>query len=130
MVCPIHVVCRHGSRFTNNLVVTKPHGGACMGLGGFEAGHGDGYSNNTCAVLGGNASAADSVGSISQCAPAENTMRGNTYFTPSGKGTLGGCGSTLIEELFAKDGVEEDSKVEKMPTDAQLVDYAKSWLGD
>ena len=120
----------HGSSFTNNLVVTKPHRGACMGLGGFEAGHGDAYINNTCALLGGNASAADKVGSISQCAAAENTMRDNTYFTASGKGTLGGCGSTPIEGLFAADRVEKDSKVAEMPTDQQLVDYAKAWLGD
>jgi hypothetical protein len=120
----------HGSKFTNNLVVTKPHGGACMGLGGFEAGHGDEYSNNTCALLGGNSSSVDKVGSISQCAPAENTMHDNTYFTPSGKGTLGGCGNTPIGDLFAKDGVERGSKVERMPTDDELVEYAKAWLVD
>ena len=115
----------HGSVFTSNLVVTKSHGGACIGLGGFEAGNGDEYSNNTCALVG---NTADKVGSISQCDPAENTMFSNTYFTPSGKGTLGGCGTTPIKDIFAKDGVEKDSKVEAMPSDAELVAYAKAWL--
>ena len=55
-------------------------------------------------------------------------MFSNTYFTPSGKGTLGGCGTTPIKDIFAKDGVEKDSKVEAMPSDAELVAYAKAWL--
>jgi hypothetical protein len=67
----------HGSKFTNNLVVTKPDGGACIGLANFEAGHGDEYSNNTCALVG-SSSAQGSVGHISQCDPAENNMHDNT----------------------------------------------------
>lgn len=118
----------HGSLFTSNLVVTKSYGGACMGLGGFEAGHGDTYANNTCALLGGNSTTVDKVGSISQCAPAENTMHDNTYFTPSGKATLGGCGNTPIQDLYAKDGVEKGSTVEKMPSDKELIEFAEAWL--
>jgi hypothetical protein len=50
-----------------------------------EPGHGDEYSNNTCAVMGASAGAKSSVGHISQCDPSENTMHDNTYFTPTGK---------------------------------------------
>jgi hypothetical protein len=119
----------HGSKFTSNLVLTKPNNGACIGLANMESGHGDEYSNNTCAVIGASAGAKSSVGHISQCDPAENTMHDNTYFTPTGKGALGGCGDTPIEELFAKDKMEKDSKVEKMPSDEELVGFAKAWLG-
>lgn len=43
----------HGSKFWNNLVITKSdRNGDCMGLGGFEAGFGDEYYNNTCALPG------------------------------------------------------------------------------
>ena len=62
--------------------------------------------------------ATHSVGHISQCDPAENTMHDNAYFTPTGKGTLGGCGDTpTIGELFGKDAMEKGSKVEKMPSE-------------
>jgi hypothetical protein len=49
-------------------------------------------------------------------------------FTPDGKGTLGGCGDTPIEQLFEKDKMEKNSKVAKMPSDAELVSLAKAWL--
>ena len=119
----------HGSKFTSNLVLTKPSNGDCIGLANMEPGHGDEYSNNTCALIGASSGAKSSVGHISQCDPAENIMHDNTYFTPTGKGTLGGCGDTPIEKLFAKDNMEKDSKVEKMPPDAELVGFAKAWLG-
>ena len=117
----------HGSKFTSNLVVTKPSGRACIGLANFVAGHGDQYSNNTCALIGDSASQ-NSVGHISQCSPMENTMFDNTYFTPSGNATLGGCGDTPIEKLFSAVQMEKDSKVLEMPSDAALVSLAKAWL--
>ena len=119
----------HNSKFTSNLVVTKPNRGTCIGLASFKAGHGDEFSNNTCALVGNSSDdAAGKVGSISQCNPAENNMHDNTYLTPSGKGTLGGCGSTQIQGIFAKDGIEKGSQVEKLPTVDELVGYAKAWL--
>ena len=119
----------HNSKFTSNLVVTKPNRGTCIGLASFKAGHGDEFSNNTCALVGNSSDdAVGKVGSISQCNPAENNMHDNTYLTPSGKGTLGGCGSTQIQGIFAKDGIEKGSKVEKLPTVDELVGYAKAWL--
>ena len=72
----------------------------------------------------------NSISAVWPRSPVAAGKRDNTYFTASGKGSLGGCGSTPIEGLFAADRVEKDSKVAEMPTDQQLVEYAKAWLGD
>ena len=73
----------HSSKFASNLVVTKASRGSCIGLTSFKAGHGDEFSNNTCALVGSSsADAAGKVGSISQYHSAENTMHDNMYLTP------------------------------------------------
>ena len=65
----------HGSKFWSNLVVTKSDGrGDCVGLGGFEPGHGDAYYNNTCA-LPGMSGESGKVGGV-PCDPQQVDMHG------------------------------------------------------
>lgn len=95
----------HGSRFFNNLVVTKPYAGSCIGLGGFESGKGDAFFNNTCALMGASAGSNGAVGGISQCDPKYNDMHDNHYYTPNGTAVLRcGSGTVPVEQLFSKHG--------------------------
>ena len=55
----------------SNLVVTNPYDGQnCFDVGSFVKGHGDGYYNNTCLIMGcRNPSCVDTTTSVSQVYP-------------------------------------------------------------
>ena len=135
-------------------MVTKSDGrGDCVGLGGFEPGHGDAYYNNTCA-LPGMSGESGKVGGV-PCDPQQVDMHGartsghffvarnlcraasltqwhdiictdNSYFTAHGNASLGSCG--LVAGLYASKGMEQNSVSEKLPSDEELVAWAKARL--
>lgn len=115
----------HGSKFWNNLVITKPDGGDCIGNGPYLPGLGDAFFNNTC-VLPGMAGASGNVGSVSQCEETQNDMHDNKYYTQAGNATLGRCG--LVTDMFAKNGMEKDSTSSTLPTDEEMVQWARQRL--
>lgn len=70
----------------SNLVVTNPYDGQnCFDVGSFKPGHGDGYWNNTCIIMGcRNPTCVDKVTSVSQCDPSIVTLKDNRYYTTHG----------------------------------------------
>lgn len=112
----------HGSKFFSNLVITKPGGGACIGNGPYLPGLGDAYYNNTC-VLPGNTGGM--VGHISQCEETQNEMHDNKYYTATGNASLN-CG--LVVDMYAKNGMEKDSTSDLLPSDEEMVAWARERL--
>jgi hypothetical protein len=115
----------HGSKFYNNLVITKPENGACIGNGPYDPGLGDSYYNNTC-VLPGMSGAAGMVGHVAQCEETQNDMHDNKYYTTPGNATLGSCG--LVTDMYAKNGNEKDSTSSTLPSDEEMVKWARERL--
>ena len=76
--------------FYSNLVVTNPYDGQnCFDVGSFKPGHGDGFFNNSCIIMGcRNPTCVDKVTSVSQCDPSIVTLKDNRYFTTHGNATM------------------------------------------
>ena len=53
-------------------------------------------------------------------------MHDNKYYTKSGNATLGSCG--LVTAMFAKNGMEKDSTSSTLPTDEEMVLWARQRL--
>lgn len=53
-------------------------------------------------------------------------MHDNKYYTKSGNATLGSCG--LVTDMFAKNGMERDSTSNTLPTDEEMVKWARERL--
>lgn len=137
----------HDSLFHSNLVVNYPYDGQnCVNIGGFLKGHGDGFYNNTCLVgIGGKrkpsgcgdpscfvtaATGLDNVGGVSQCDPAFVNFHDNKYFSPNGNATLNCGGKALsIPEVQKKHGIEIGSTFAALPTDQEIIAWAKDRLG-
>ena len=118
----------HGSEFYSNLVVTKPYGGDCLGLGGFFAGEGDGYYGNKCVLMG--QSGLQGVGSVSNCDPRMMNMHDNEYYTPTNNATLRCGGSSIpVGKIYSEHGLEKGSSSNPMPTDDAMLAWAKQHLG-
>lgn len=118
----------HGSTFHNNMVVGKLGGGSqCFDLGPFLPGLGDSYCNNTC-VFPGN-SGKGSLGFV-PCDKTEVTMHDNKYYLDTYENASIGCSGTDVPlaDLFEQDGIEENSKAFPMPSDEELVAWAKARL--
>lgn len=115
----------HGSKFFSNLVITKGDNGACIGNGPYLPGLGDAYYNNTCVVQG-DSGAKGVVGYVAQCTETQNEMHDNHYYTLPGNATLGSCG--LVTGMFAKNGMEKDSTSDVLPTDEEMVAWARARL--
>ena len=103
----------HDSDFYANLVVTNPYDGQnCFDVGSFKPGHGDGFWNNTCIIMGcRNPTCVDKVTSVSQCDPDIVTLRDNRYFTTHGNATIS-CGGKMLSVTEAQAvGMEKGSTV-------------------
>eukprot|EP00040_Diaphanoeca_grandis_P010287 m.52629 g.52629 ORF g.52629 m.52629 type:complete len:878 (+) comp21637_c0_seq1:31-2664(+) len=137
----------HDSKFHDNLVVNYPYDGQnCVNVGGFEQRHGDGFYGNKClAGIGGkqkpsgcgdpscftgDARGVDVVGHVAQCDPEYIRLGNNSYYTPHGNVTLG-CGSKelLIADVQKQFNVEIGSTSAVLPSDEEIVDWARIALG-
>ena len=120
----------HDSDFFRNFVVTNPYDGQnCFDVGSFKPGHGDGYYNNTCLIMGcRNPSCVDTTTSVSQCDPSIVTLKHNKYYTQHGNATIK-CGRTpmSIAECHTK-GMEMGSTAATLPSDVEIVAMAKDFL--
>eukprot|EP00045_Choanoeca_perplexa_P016648 m.227142 g.227142 ORF g.227142 m.227142 type:complete len:896 (+) comp17319_c0_seq2:89-2776(+) len=117
----------HQSEFSNNLVITKTFSGACIGVGPFKSGIGDGYYNNTCFVMGTQQGAdPEVVGSLAQCGTEYMTLHDNYYASPQGRPALK-CGGTaiLVQDLVSKTGNGKGSTAHSLPSDADIVALMK-----
>ena len=116
--------------FYSNLVVTNPYDGQnCFDVGSFEPGHGDGFFNNSCIIMGcRNPTCVDKVTSVSQCDPSIVTLKDNRYFTTHGNATIQ-CGGKMLSVAEAQQqGMEEGSTAGPIPSDEEIVGMAKAML--
>jgi hypothetical protein len=138
----------HDSNFENNLVVVNAYDGQnCINGGGFPPGHRSNFTGNRCVIAGCRGSprsnlhgpCENKIGNF-QC-DAENLagslagswlLAGNSYYTPGGNASLP-CGVTIAAaaaQAKAKGGGPElDSVALPLPSDAELITFARATLG-
>ena len=141
----------HDSRFFNNLVMVEPYDGSnCINVGGFKAGIGDAFFNNTCisgigewdmgSGCGSPACAnhshkvpeMDVVGQVSECDTNYTALKTNRYFTPHGNASLR-CGGkvTAIADVQRSFDNEVGSTSSALPSADQALGWAavmvESW---
>ena len=119
----------HGSIFIDNLVVTKPGNGNCMGLGPFKEGLGDTYVDNVCVLLGQSGSGG-SVGGVSQCSPRFYHAANNQYYLTAHSNATMRCGGKELPlaGLYGQTGVEKNVTIRPMPSDAELIAWGRQRL--
>ena len=90
---------------------------------------GDAFFNNTCCLIGASG-ASGRVGGVSQCDPAEMEMHANRYYLENATGAAMGCGRGLtpISRLYAERKVGKGSTAAALPSDEEMVDWAKRRL--
>lgn len=117
----------HGSTFHNNMVVTKMGASQCFDLGGFLPGLGDAYYNNTCVMPG-----SCGIGSLGfvPCDARQMAMHDNEYYLNDFSNASIQCsGSNVpLKEMYERNGLEQNSRAQPTPSDAELVAWAKSRL--
>jgi|EP01047_Picozoa_sp_COSAG01_P007393 hypothetical protein len=103
----------------------------CFDVGSFKDGHGDGFYNNTCILLGcRNPACVDKVTSVSQCDPAIVTLKDNRYYTTHGNATVV-CGRKPMSVSEAQSvGMEIGSTASTLPSDKEIVEMARMMLAE
>ena len=110
--------------------VCADDGQNCFDVGSFKPGHGDGFYNNSCIILGCRSpGCVDKVTSVSQCDPTIVTLKNNKYYTTHGNATIacGNKGGLSVAEAQAV-GMELGSTAAKLPSDDEIVAMAKAVL--
>lgn len=103
----------------------------CFDVGQFVPGHGDGYYNNTCVVLGcRNPACVDKVTSVAQCDPSIVTLHSNKYYTTNGNATVvcGGAAYTVGSGALQAKGMEKGSTAGPIPTDEEIIAFARTLI--
>jgi hypothetical protein len=127
----------HNSQYFNNTnIVHKYDGQNCFNCWPFLSGHEHNYTDNICTVLYtwnyGNADFDASHPEHQICANHKEgeqcsvNLARNKYFTPFGNASIGDTGPTL--QQLQQGGVEVGSSVGMLPSNAQIVEWAKEKL--
>ena len=97
-----------------------------IGIGGMRKPSGCGDPSCFVAL----ATGLDVIGHVSQCDSTYVKLGQNRYYSPDGNASLG-CGSELltIPEVQKKFGVELGSSSAVLPSDIEIVKWAKERLG-
>lgn len=108
----------HDNHHVGNIYAYVGHAlGVCTQLDGHE----DVFTNNKVVMTG------SDVGGVQCQAPGKTKMSGNQYYTPNG--TVTECGKSLEEWQNMDSDNEPGSSVDKIPSDAEIIGWAREVLG-
>ena len=134
----------HDSEFHHNLVVVNAYDGQnCLNGGGFPSAHRDSFHDNKCILAGcrggknrsnHHAACQDIIGNFACDAKDLNAsmasswkLYNNEYYTVHGNASLP-CGVSIADAAAGGSGVEKGSSAHMLPTDAELIVFAKALL--
>jgi hypothetical protein len=127
-------------------MVATYDGQNCMNGGTFPPGHEDEWSGNKCLITGCRGSTRsdhhgacqEKIGefhcdgtnaqTLNKSMAHSWRLHDNTYYTTSGNASLP-CGVTVADAALGGSGVERNSRMLALPTDAELVSMARATLG-